>query len=168
MSRLLLLSSMLLAATSSVASAAVGPDQVYAGASIGGAAALDYTQVSQVKLNQVIGVRLSEEASGLYLQAELSQSLGSRRFGFQVGPRAGFGLALVDARDIEVVASPNLGLGLALGNGAGALNLQPALDLHIWLRDEWCVLVRPIGLDVFMGRTAGARADLLAGLAKRF
>ena len=59
-------------------------------------------------------------------------------------------------------------MGLALGNGAGAFTLSPSLDLHVWVDDDWCVLVRPISVDVFVGRTVGARADLLVGVAKRF
>ena len=163
-----LLLGLCVAAGTTTAEAAVDSDQIYAGASLGGAAALDYTQASQLKLQQVVGVRLCEEASGLYVQGELSESIGARRFGFQVTPRVGYGLSLVDARSLALVAAPNLGMGLALGNGSGAFALSPSLDLHVWFDDDWCVLVRPISVDVFVGRTVGARADLLVGVAKRF
>ena len=109
-----LLLGLCVAAGTTTAEAAVDSDQIYAGASLGGAAALDYTQASQLKLQQVVGVRLSEEASGLYVQGELSESIGARRFGFQVTPRVGYGLSLVDARSLVLVAAPNLGMGLAL------------------------------------------------------
>lgn len=150
------------------ARAAVSPDQLYGGLLVGSAVSLDYALPTQLKVTQVVGARLEDSADGLVAQLELSESVGNYAFVFQVTPRAGYGVTLVEAKDLEVVVVPNLGMGLALADRFGAFTLQPAVDLHVWLDDDWNVVVRPLAVDLFASRTLSTRADLLVGLAKRF
>jgi len=156
------------------APAAPGTHAFFATASLAPAFGLSSNARTQLKLGQSCGYHFGEGASGFALGAEIQESIGGSAFGFAIGPKVWFDIALSEKYGVYLAPSFMMGLayasvsqtyyGYEYGSTSGVgLDMQIGLEAKMILADRGLIFFRPVTIDIGVGDVVALRYDLVFG-----